>query len=57
MSASADSPLLLEETRGPLALLTLNRPDKLNALSLALLAQIEAALTRAEQDELSLIHI
>lgn len=51
MTATADAPLLLQETRGPLALLTLNRPDKRNALSLALLAEIEAAITRAEQDE------
>ena len=51
MTAPADAPLLLQETRGPLALLTLNRPDKLNALSLALLAEVEAAITRAEQDE------
>jgi enoyl-CoA hydratase len=36
---------------GPLAILTLNRPDKLNAIDNDMVAQINAALERAEADE------
>jgi enoyl-CoA hydratase/carnithine racemase len=42
----AAPPGLLFETVGPIAHLTLNRPEKRNALSHALLAELEAALTR-----------
>jgi enoyl-CoA hydratase/carnithine racemase len=42
---------LLVETEGPVARLTLNRPERRNALSSALLAEIEAALTRIASDE------
>lgn len=43
--------LVLYETRGPSAWITLNRPDKLNALSYAVVDQLEAALDRAEADD------
>lgn len=43
--------LVLYEVRAPAALITLNRPDKLNALSAELLDQLEAALNRAATDD------
>ncbi len=43
--------VLLYERRGPSAWITLNRPDKLNALSHALRDALAAALTRAEADD------
>jgi enoyl-CoA hydratase/carnithine racemase len=42
--------LVLSETRGAVALLTLNRPNKLNALSYALIDQLMAMLDRIEDD-------
>ena len=45
------SDLILAETRGTVALLTLNRPNKLNALSYALIDQLMAMLDRIEDDE------
>jgi len=44
------SDLVLSETRGAVALLTLNRPNKLNALSYALIDQMMAILDRIEDD-------
>ncbi|MCG2630862.1 crotonase/enoyl-CoA hydratase family protein [Bradyrhizobium sp. WYCCWR 13023] len=44
------SDLVLLETRGAVALLTLNRPSKLNALSYALIDQMMAILDRIEDD-------
>jgi enoyl-CoA hydratase/carnithine racemase len=41
---------LLVEARGPVAQLTLNRPDKRNALSEGLLAELEAALSHLAAD-------
>jgi enoyl-CoA hydratase len=41
---------LLYETRGPLALITLNRPDKLNAISLATVDELHAAIAAAADD-------
>jgi enoyl-CoA hydratase/carnithine racemase len=41
-------PILLREDDGPIAILTLNRPEALNALSDALLAALSKALTRLE---------
>jgi enoyl-CoA hydratase len=38
------------ETEGPLAWLTLNRPDKLNAINAAMVAELNAALDQAERD-------
>ena len=43
--------LVLYERRGPSAWITLNRPDKLNAMTYALVDQFEAALDRAEDDD------
>ncbi len=43
--------LILYETRGPLALVTLNRPDKLNAINAAMVRLLNEALDRAEADE------
>lgn len=42
--------LLLYETRGPVALLTLDRPEKLNAINAAMVDALDAALDRAEAD-------
>ena len=44
------SDLILCETRGTVALLTLNRPSKLNALSYALIDRLMAILDRIEDD-------
>ncbi len=43
--------LILYERRGPSAWITLNRPKKLNAMTDALVDQLEAALDRAEADD------
>ncbi len=42
---------LLVESQGPVARLTLNRPDKRNALSRQLLTELEAALPRIAADQ------
>lgn len=44
-------PVVLEERRGPSAWITMNRPDKLNALSHELRDGLSAALRRAEEDD------
>jgi enoyl-CoA hydratase len=44
-------PLVLSERRGAVALLTLNRPDKLNAINLPVMEALDAALDAAEADE------
>jgi enoyl-CoA hydratase len=41
-------PLVLSERRGAVALLTLNRPDKLNAINTPLIEALDAALDAAE---------
>jgi enoyl-CoA hydratase/carnithine racemase len=41
---------LLTERRGHVALLTLNRPERLNAITFAMLEALAAALTEAEHD-------
>ncbi len=43
--------LVLYETRGSVALLTLNRPDKLNAINGPMVTALHGALDRAEADE------
>ncbi len=43
--------LILYERRGPSAWITLNRPEKLNAMSDVLVDQLEAALDQAEADD------
>src|SRR5512140_841311 len=43
-------PLVLDERHGPVALVTLNRPERHHALSQALCADLEAAIERAEAD-------
>ena len=45
------SQVLLAEDRGPLRLLTLNRPDKRNALTIELLEELRAALGTANGDD------
>ncbi|WP_370695935.1 enoyl-CoA hydratase/isomerase family protein [Acidithiobacillus ferrivorans] len=50
MSKQQSSPVLLREDRGAVAILTLNRPDKLNALSNELIAGIMNALNSIELD-------
>ncbi len=45
------SELVLRETQGAVAVLTLNRPDKLNALSYALIDSLVAHLDSIEDDE------
>jgi len=42
--------LIRYSTEGPLAWLSLNRPDKLNAISPAMIAELNHALDRAESD-------
>jgi len=42
---------ILYEAKGPLGLITLNRPEKHNAVSLAMLDELHSALTQAEFDE------
>jgi enoyl-CoA hydratase/carnithine racemase len=41
---------VLYERRGPLAVITLNRPDRLNALTMPMIAEVVAAARRAESD-------
>jgi enoyl-CoA hydratase len=45
-----EAPVLVTERRGPVALLVMNRPQALNALSRALRAALTEALTAAEAD-------
>ena len=44
VAAAAQSPILLRETAGSVAVLTLNRPDSRNSLSEAMIASLHAAL-------------
>jgi enoyl-CoA hydratase len=47
---AGDGEVLVYERRGPAALLTFNRPDKLNAISSAVLAELDRRLGQAERD-------
>ena len=51
MDDTRNSDLVGYERRGPLALLTLNRPEKLNAINAAMVDALGEALTAAESDE------
>lgn len=42
---------LLYETEGPLALITINRPRRMNAISLGALEELHQAVQRAEEEE------
>ena len=48
--SSQDAPLLLRETKGPVAVLTLNRPAARNSLSEAMIASLDAALREIAND-------
>jgi methylglutaconyl-CoA hydratase len=47
----SDASVLLEERRGPIMLLTMNRPERHHALNSLLTAALEDAVERAEADE------
>ena len=49
--AAASDDLILEERRGAVAILTLNRPSARNALSLAMIAALHGAIERMSRDE------
>src|ERR1700682_5148771 len=46
-----ESDVVLVETRGPVALVTLNRPEKLNALDYALIDRLMEVLDTVEADD------
>jgi enoyl-CoA hydratase/carnithine racemase len=48
---SVATPTLIKETKGEVARLTLNRPEKRNALSWELLREVDAALARIAEDK------
>ncbi len=47
---ATDGPPLIEDQRGPVAVLTLNRPHSRNTLSEAMLSALQAAIDRASAD-------
>ncbi len=49
-TSKPESPSVLYERRGPVGLITLNRPDRLNAMDQAMLIDLGLALDRAEAD-------
>lgn len=51
MSDSLNEPAILYETQGPLAIVTLNRPDVRNAQNAQLLLDLDKAYRRAEADD------
>ena len=50
MTAETEAPHLLTDTQGPILIATLNRPDKLNALSAETMALFEEALHQFRDD-------
>jgi enoyl-CoA hydratase len=48
---SQSDPTVLYETRGPVALITLNRPEKLNAIDARMVGELGETLDRAEADD------
>src|ERR1700722_9977845 len=42
---------ILYETRGPVAIITLNRPERLNAIGAAVREEVHAAIEAAHQDD------
>jgi enoyl-CoA hydratase/carnithine racemase len=50
-SPVATAPLLIEESQGGVVHLTLNRPERRNALSLELLRELDGALVRIGEDQ------
>ena len=44
-------PAVTYEVRDNIAVITLNRPEKLNAMSASLLDELEATFTRAKKDD------
>ena len=51
MTATGAGATLLVETRGAVRLLTLNRPEKLNAMDTAMIESLVAALQGADADD------
>lgn len=51
MTQNNASPILISEDRGPVRILSLNRPDKLNALDTVLTQALHDALLAADADE------
>jgi enoyl-CoA hydratase/carnithine racemase len=51
VSEPASEDVVLSERRGAVAVLTFNRPEKLNALSTAVLERLDALLDRVERDD------
>lgn len=51
MTGSSSFEALLYRTDGPVAVITLNRPEKLNAWNATMAAELSAALTRADADD------
>ncbi|QDT66914.1 enoyl-CoA hydratase [Calycomorphotria hydatis] len=54
---TTDTPILLVDNNGPIATLTLNRPEKRNALSLELLGELDRALDAVASDSSSRVVI
>ena len=50
-SPKAETPSVLYERRGPVGLITLNRPERLNAMDQAMLIDLGRTLDRAEADD------
>ena len=44
---------LTYEVNGPVAVLTLNRPDKLNAIDTAMMAEMNAAMDQASRSAIA----